>query len=141
MIQSGFTKTRKGITTGLAGLETAGGLTKDQIDAFTGLGEAGLDQARTATALNIADIDTLLTTGQISQGQAQALLNAQRQDKLSELLDPFTFYQLVGDLGRGVPFQQTQLNVGGRVPSGGGSGGGGSPNVSLPSIAAILGED
>jgi len=131
----------KGITTGLAGLETAGDLTKSQIDAFTGLGEAGLDQARIATALNAADIQTLLSTGQINQGQAQALLNAQRQDELSQLFDPFTFYQLIGDLGRGVPFQQTQLNVGGRVPSGGGGSGGGSPNIGLPSIAAILGED
>ena len=131
----------KGLTTGLAGLETAGALTKDQIDAFTGLGEAGSDQARIATALNAADIQTLLSTGQINQGQAQALLNAQRQDELSQLFDPFTFYQLIGDLGRGVPFQQTQLNVGGRVPSGGGGGGGGSPNIGLPSIAAILGED
>ena len=130
----------KGITTGLAGLETAGALTKDQIDAFTGLGEAGLDQARVATALNAADIQTLLSTGQISQAQAQAILSAQRQEKLNELYDPFTFYQLIGDLGRGVPFDQTQLNVGGRVPSGGG-GGGGSPNIGLPSIAAILGED
>ena len=132
----------KGITTGLAGLETAGDLTKSQIDAFTGLGEAGLDQARVATALNAADIQTLLSTGQISQAQAQAILSAQRQEKLNELYDPFTFYQLIGDLGRGVPFDQTQLNVGGRVPSGGGGGGGGgSPNIGLPSIAAILGED
>jgi hypothetical protein len=132
----------KGITTGLAGLETAGDLTKSQIDAFTGLGEAGLDQARVATALNAADIQTLLSTGQISQGQAQAILNAQRQEELNKLFDPFTLFQLIGDLGRGVPFQQTQLNVGGRVPSGGGGGGGGgSPNIGLPSIAAILGED
>ena len=131
----------KGITTGLAGLETAGDLTKSQIDAFTGLGTNALDQARVATALNTADVQTLLSTGQISQGQAQALLNAQRRDELSQLFDPFTFYQLIGDLGRGVPFQDTQLNVGGRVPSGGGGGGGGSPNVGLPSIATILGED
>ena len=115
----------KGITTGLAGLETAGALTKDQIDAFTGIGTSGLDQAKLATALNAADIEILLNTGQISQGQAQAILNARRQEELNKILDPFTFTQLRSDIARGTPFQETQLNVGGRTPSGGGGGGGG----------------
>lgn len=114
----------KGLTTGIAGLETAGNLTKDQVDALTGIGTNALEQSKISTALQGADIQMLLNTGQINQGQAQAILNAQRQDALNKTLDPFRFYNLIGDSGRGVPFQDTQLNVGGRVPSGGGGGGG-----------------
>ena len=129
----------KGITTGLAGLETAGALTKDQIDAFTGIGTSALDQAKLASALNAADIEILLNTGQISQDQAQAILNARRQEELNRILDPFIFTQLRSDIARGTPFQETQLNVGGRTPSGGGGGGGGGLDFDI--VKNLLGGD
>lgn len=94
-----------GIQAGLGAQQQAAGLGQ----GIAGLGQqvAGLGQAQ--QALNLQDINTLLTTGQAQQRQTQAELEAQYANQFQQAMQPFQQLAFASDIITGAPSGQTSI--------------------------------
>ena len=88
------------------GFDTAVGASQRAAQLFGGLGQAASgigDIGRLQSELGRADIGMLSQLGRIGQQQSQAQLDAQRQNLMQGIMEPFTRLELGSSLLKGTP--------------------------------------
>jgi hypothetical protein len=93
----------KGFDTAVASSQQAGQLLGGLGQAFGGVGANVADIGRVGSELGRADIASLSQLGRLGQGQTQAQYDADRQNLMQQIQEPYTRLELGSQLLKGTP--------------------------------------
>jgi len=93
----------KGFDTAVQSSQRAGQLLGGLGQAFGGVGAQTADIGRVGSELGRADVQSLSQLGRLGQQQTQAELDAQRQNLMQQVQEPFTRLELGSSLLKGTP--------------------------------------